>query len=181
MNIEGTIWQVSSELFNHILGIFSRATLRQNPRALALVDFGTTNRSPAKHSAQASVSWCYWALRVGYPVYQEGVIDREIQFFGSSEMSRQNFEKTIQLRSSKLRLEYARLIENTKESKSEPKNGRTPDYRSARNSLNFDCRHFFFLGMRSGYQYLLIPIFISGSKRKNLRKSPITKKLRNVK
>ena len=58
------------------------------PEVLALVDFGTTNRSPAKHSAQASVSWCYWALRVGYPVYQEGVIDRETQFFGSRGVSR---------------------------------------------------------------------------------------------
>ena len=66
---------MSSEGFNHLLGIFSRATFRKNPKALAMVDFGTTNRSPAKHSAQASVSWCYWALRVEYPVYQEGVID----------------------------------------------------------------------------------------------------------
>ena len=145
MNIEGTIWQVSSELFNHLLGIFSRATLRQNPKVLALVDFGTTNRSPAKHSAQASVSWCYWALRVEYPVYQEGVIDRETRFFGPREISKQNFEKTILLCSSQLQLECARLIENTKESKSEPKNGRTPDYRLARNSLNFDRSDFFFL------------------------------------
>ena len=41
-----------------------------------------------KTQCQAIVSWCYWALRVEYPVYQEGVIDRETQFLGSSEMSR---------------------------------------------------------------------------------------------
>ena len=173
------VWQVSSELFNHLSEIFSRATLRQNPKILLSVDFGTTNRSSAKHSAQASLSWCHWALRVEYPVYQEGVIDRETQFFGSRGVSRQNFEKTIQLRSSQLRLEYARLIENTKESKPEPKNGRTPDFRSARYSLNFDCRRIFVLGIQSGYQYIVIPIVISGSMRKNLRKSPIAKKLRS--
>ena len=105
---------MSSEGFNHLLGIFSRATFRKNPKALAMVDFGTTNRSPAKHSAQASVSWCYWALRVEYPVYQEGVIERETPLFGSSETSRFNFANTIQLLSSHLRLEYARLTENDK-------------------------------------------------------------------
>ena len=77
------------EVFNHLLGI-SRVLLfdrtRKYWRWWILVR--TTNRSPAKHSAQASVSWCYWALHVEYPVYQEGVIDRETRFFGPREMSR---------------------------------------------------------------------------------------------
>ena len=57
------------------------------------MDFGTTNRSPSKHGAQASVSWFYWALRVEYPVYQEGVIDRETRFFGPREMNKVEFRK----------------------------------------------------------------------------------------
>lgn len=42
---------------------FSRATLRQESKVLALVLIGTINRWSSKSRAQPGVSWCYRAIR----------------------------------------------------------------------------------------------------------------------
>ena len=82
-NMVGVVRSFQSPFRNFLACYFST-----EPESTGVGGFWYNKLSLAKHSNQASVSWCYWALRVEYPVYQEGVIDREKKFFGSSGMSR---------------------------------------------------------------------------------------------
>lgn len=78
-----------------------------------------------------------------HPIYQEGVVDRQTQFFDSSVMSRWKFDKANAYTFSPVRVKQGQSIEDTKESESGLEDGRTLDDWSVHKSLNKEHRSFF--------------------------------------